>query len=805
MAQTGESTGSTGGRKRAAAKSKTAARTTTSGKTTTKAKAVNGAGNGTAAAKPAAKTARKPAAAKSAPAKTASSKPKASAAAPTTTTRKPAATRKATAKTATAAKTTAARAPARRSTAKPKAAAASPARKSTPTKPTAAKTASARTSAAKKTAAKAAAAKTTKPAAAKASATRKTAAAKKPSTIVEAAKAATSKAPTAVPTPKVAAADPGSRPLEDYAINDPEAFAENLGKFVEQSGRVWAAYMRPRESGDVRPVQADEMSEVVKTLSQVSEYWLSDPKRLLEAQTRLWTGFFDLWTGSMARVAGDEAKPAVEPHPSDRRFKDPEWSRNQFFDTLKQAYLLVSNWADDLVDEASDLDPHTKHKAQFYIKQIASALAPTNFVGTNPELIKETLATNGENLVRGLSMLAEDLQEGEGDLKVRMTDTRKFTVGENMATTPGKVVKRNDVCELIQYQPTTDTVLKRPLLIVPPWINKFYILDLNAQKSFIQWAVDQGHTVFVISWINPDERQAKKSFEHYMREGIMESLDAIADITGERQVNSVGYCVGGTLLSVTLAYMAATNDDRIASATLFTTQVDFTHAGDLKVFVDEEQLQVMEQQMARRGYLDGKKMASAFNMLRANDLIWPYVINNYLKGKDPLPFDLLYWNSDSTRMPAANHLFYLRNCYLDNTLSRGKMVLDDVKLDLSDVKIPIYNLATREDHIAPPESVFLGSQFFGGDVRYVLAGSGHIAGVINPPAKNKYQYWTGDAPKGRYEDWVEEASETAGSWWPDWQAWIESMVGERVKPPKMGSRMYKPLMDAPGSYVLIKA
>ena len=598
---------------------------------------------------------------------------------------------------------------------------------------------------------------------------------------------------------------PDDRPLEDYVINDPEAFAENLGKFVEQSGRVWAAYLRPREEGEVRAVQSDEMGEVIKTLSQVSEYWLSDPKRLLDAQTRLWSGFFDLWSGSLARASGEETKPVIEPDPRDKRFKDPEWSRNQFFDTLKQAYLLLSNWADELVDEASDLDPHTRHKAQFYIKQIASALAPTNFVGTNPELIKETLASNGENLVRGLSMLAEDLQEGHGELKVRMTDTRKFKVGENMATTPGKVVMRNDVCELIQYTPTTDTVLKRPLLMVPPWINKFYILDLNPDKSFIKWAVAQGHSVFVISWVNPNERQAQKGFEHYMREGIMASLDAIEDITGERQVNAAGYCVGGTLLAVTLAYMAATQDDRIASATLFTTQVDFTHAGDLKVFVDEQQLKFMEEQMARKGYLDGRKMSSAFNMLRANDLIWPYVINNYLKGKDPLPFDLLYWNSDSTRMPAANHLFYLRNCYLENTLSRGKMVLDDVKLDLEDVKVPIYNLATREDHIAPPQSVFLGSQFFGGDVRFVLSGSGHIAGVINPPHKNKYQFWAGGPARGRLEDWVENAEETAGSWWPDWQAWIEGLKGERVKPPEMGSKRYPPIMDAPGSYVLIKA
>lgn len=593
--------------------------------------------------------------------------------------------------------------------------------------------------------------------------------------------------------------------MEDYSINDPEVFADNLGKFVEESGRVWAAYLRPRESGQARPVQADEMGEVVKTLSQVSEYWLSDPKRTLEAQTRLWSGFFNLWSGSLARVSGEEAQPAIEPAPGDRRFKDPEWSRNQFFDTIKQAYLLLSDWADDLVEEASDLDPHTRHKAQFYMKQIASALAPTNFVGTNPELIKETLSSNGENLVRGLKMLAEDIEEGQGDLKVRMTDTSQFKVGENMATTPGKVVMRNDVCELIQYAPTTETVLKRPLMIVPPWINKFYILDLNPQKSFIKWAVEQGHTVFVISWINPDAHQANKGFEHYMREGILACAEAVEDVTGERQVNTIGYCVGGTLLSVTLAYCATMGIDRIASATLFTTQVDFTHAGDLKVFVDEEQLKVMEEQMARTGYLDGKVMSSAFNMLRANDLIWPYIINNYLKGKDPLPFDLLYWNSDSTRMPAANHMFYLRNCYLDNTLSRGKMVLDDVKLDLADVKVPVYNLAAREDHIAPPQSVFLGSQFFGGDVRYVLSGSGHIAGVINPPAKNKYQYWTGGKPKGRYEDWVASATETAGSWWPNWQSWIEDQSDERVAPPEMGSKAYPPIGDAPGTYVLIKA
>src|SRR5690606_11242301 len=338
-------------------------------------------------------------------------------------------------------------------------------------------------------------------------------------------------------------------------------------------------------------------------------------------------------------------------------------------------------------------------------------------------------------------------------LKLRQSDRTRFEIGRNIATTPGKVIARSNVAEIIQYEPATKAVLKRPLLIGPPWTNKFYILDLNPEKSFIKWAVEQGHTVFVISWVNPDARQAKKSFEHYMREGILEALTMIKRSTGETEVNAIGYCVGGTLLAVTLAYMAATGDERIKSATFFTTQVDFTHAGDLKVFVDEEQIRTLERRMAEKGFLEGSKSASAFNMLRANDLIWPYVVNNYLKGREPFPFDLLYWNSDSTRMPAANHSYYLRNCYLENRLTRGEMEIAGETLDLKKVTIPIYNLATREDHIAPPKSVFVGSQFFGGPVTYVLSGSGHIAGVVNPPAKQKYQYWTDGPPEGSFEDW----------------------------------------------------
>jgi polyhydroxyalkanoate synthase subunit PhaC len=466
---------------------------------------------------------------------------------------------------------------------------------------------------------------------------------------------------------------------------------------------------------------------------------------------------------------------------------------------------VVSRWADQLVNEAEGLDEHTRHKAQFYVRQLSSALSPSNFVATNPELLRATIQESGANLVRGMKMLAEDIEAGKGELKLRQSDPSRFEVGVNIANTPGKVVFRNDLIELIQYAPTTETVLKRPLLIVPPWINKFYVLDLNQDKSFIRWAVAQGLTVFCISWVNPDERHAEKDFASYMREGIFAALDAIEEATGEERVTTIGYCVGGTLLAVALAYMAATGDKRIESATFLTTQVDFTHAGDLKVFVDEEQIQSLEAGMKTRGYLEGSRMANAFNMLRPNDLIWPYVISTYMKGQSPFPFDLLYWNSDSTRMPAANHSFYLRNCYLENKLTKGQMVLDNVRLDLKKVKVPIFNLAAREDHIAPAKSVFVGSKAFGGSVDYVLAGSGHIAGVVNPAGKPKYQFWTGGPPEGELETWVAKAEEHAGSWWPYWFKWVERQAPERVPAREPGGGKLPPLCDAPGTYVRAKA
>ena len=586
---------------------------------------------------------------------------------------------------------------------------------------------------------------------------------------------------------------------------DPEAFAMNLARAMESSGNALATYLKSREETELNKPPG-EFAEVIKTFTEVTEYWLSEKERSSELQKKIAQGYLDLWASSARRLAGEPGAPAIEPSPRDKRFSDPEWKSNPFFEFVMQVYLLTTQWAHDLVRNAEGLDPHTRKKAEFYVQQITNALAPSNFVFTNPEVLRQTLATSGENLVRGMRMLAEDIEAGGGTLRIRQSDPSNLVVGVNMATTAGKVIFQNELMQLIQYEPTTEKVLRTPLLIVPPWINKFYILDLKPDKSFIKWAVDQGVTVFVISWVNPDKSLGSKTFEDYMKEGPLAAMDVIEHATGEMKVHTMGYCVGGTLLASTLAWLAEKRRVRVTSATFLAAQVDFTHAGDLLVFVDEDQISSLERDMQASGVLEGSKMAMAFNMLRSNDLIWSYVVSNYLKGQPPSSFDLLHWNSDATRMPAANHSYYLRNCYLENRLSTGSMVLDNTLLDLSKVKVPIYNLATREDHIAPADSVLYGSQFFGGPVKFVLSGSGHIAGVVNPPAAGKYQYWTNDNVKGvTLADWLKGAQEHKGSWWTDWRQWLESLDAAKVPPRAVGSEALPPIEDAPGSYVRVRA
>jgi polyhydroxyalkanoate synthase subunit PhaC len=605
----------------------------------------------------------------------------------------------------------------------------------------------------------------------------------------------------------VAPIDPsGSKaPSAPRSALDVEALAHNIAQALEQGAKALTAYLVPRESGEIKTTVADEIGEMIRSIGRVVEYYMAEPQRALAAQAALTKHFVDLWALTLQRLQGEQAPPIAAPDAADKRFADPAWRDNPYFDFIKQAYMLTTRWADDLVRHADELDPHDRQKAQFYLRQVNAALSPSNFLATNPEVLRTTLAESGENLVRGLKMLAEDIQAGHGRLRIRQSDARAFKLGVNLAATPGKVIFRNALIELIQYEPTTPEVYRRPLLVVPPWINKFYVLDLNPEKSFVRWAVSQGLTVFVISWVNPDARHADKDFDSYMHEGILTALDAVEQATGEPEVTAIGYCVGGTLLAAMLAYMAAVGDKRVASATFFASLADFTDAGDLKVFVDAEQLKATEKRMAEQGYLEGSQMANAFNMLRPNDLIWSYYVNNYLKGKEPMPFDLLVWNSDSTRMPAANHNFYLRHCYLQNDLSNGRMVLSGKTLDLGKVTVPVYELAAKEDHIAPARGVFRSAKSFGGSVRFVLSGSGHIAGVVNPADKPKYQFWTDGPPEGEFEDWLAKAKETPGSWWPDWIEWIAAQAPAKVAARKPGSGKLKPLGDAPGDYVRVKA
>src|SRR5215207_11719343 len=487
-----------------------------------------------------------------------------------------------------------------------------------------------------------------------------------------------------------------------FEIRNSQRFAHNMARLAEETGKAASIFLQPRASESTHFTLHDDLAPALGALAQLQRAWWRQPNKAFQVQVALWISCFDLWHSSLRRFMGlenGEAGHAAISAPQDPRFQHPAWSEHPYFDFLRQSYQITSRWADTLVSAAEDLDPHTRNKARFYITQIVNAVAPTNWLFTNPELLHETFASDGENLVRGMQLLAEDIERGSGHLRIRQTDATKFEVGKNLAISPGKVVYQNAVMQLIQYEAKTEQVLKRPLLIVPPWINKFYILDLSPDKSFVRWAVDQGQTVFMISWVNPTRELAHKSFEDYMHEGILEALGAVEQATGERALHALGYCVGGTLLAATLAYMAATRDSRVKSATFLTTQVDFSHAGDLKVFMDEEQVAKIERDMARHGYLEGHKMASAFNLLRSNDLIWPYVVDVYMRGKAPLPFDLLFWNSDSTRMPAANHSFYLRRCYIDNDLSQGRMEIGPITLDLSKVTIPIYHLGHTQERV----------------------------------------------------------------------------------------------------------
>ncbi len=596
-------------------------------------------------------------------------------------------------------------------------------------------------------------------------------------------------APTTVPGLSSAESDKMQAAFKDIA----ERSQKLLQEFAE----------RYKSEG---PQPADPLN-LTRTFMDFTAKMMADPNRLVQAQMELWQQYMKLWQVTAQRMMGQKVEPLAEPAKGDKRFNDPAWKDEVAFDYLKQSYLLTARWLQGTIKEVEGVDDKTAKKVDFYTRQFIDAMSPSNFALTNPQVVKATVESKGENLVRGLQNLLTDLERGKGQLAIRQTDMNAFKVGENVATSPGKVVFQNELIQLIQYAPATAEVYTMPLLIVPPWINKFYILDLKPENSFIKWATEQGYTVFVISWVNPDERLTGLVFEDYMRLGPLAALDAVEKATGQRRVSAIGYCIGGTLMAATLAYMAARGDDRIAACTFFTAQVDFTEPGELGIFIDEEQLASIEEMMSKKGYLDASKMATTFNLLRANDLIWSFVVNNYLLGKDPFPFDLLFWNADATRMPAAMHSYYLRNMYQNNLLSRpGGLVIDNVPIDLRKIAIPVYIQAGKEDHIAPARSVYKATQIFSGPARFMLAGSGHIAGVVNPPRAKKYQHWLNETGKNppTLAEWQAGAQEHPGSWWNDWDRWLSEKSGPKVPARVPGNGGLPAIEDAPGSYVKVR-
>jgi polyhydroxyalkanoate synthase len=581
---------------------------------------------------------------------------------------------------------------------------------------------------------------------------------------------------------------------------DPNELTRSLSEIAERSQQLVKDFIARQESG--QQLSMDDALHMSKLFQDLYARLMADPAQLVQAQMAFWQDYMALMQNQTLRMMGVESEPVRQPERGDKRFAHEGWEDNPFFDFIKQSYLLTADYLHHTVDNVEGLDEKTKRKIDFYTRQFISATSPSNFLATNPEVLEKTVETRGQNLLDGLNKLLEDLERGNGQLKIRQTHPEAFEVGEDLAVTPGKVIHQNALMQLIQYAPATDEVARRPLLFVPPWINKYYILDLRPKNSLVKWLVEQGYTVFVISWCNPDAELAEQSFQDYMTHGPLAALDAVEQAVGERDVNVVGYCLGGTLLASTLAYMAERGEQGINSATFLTTLLDFDSPGELEVFIDEEQLGALEKQMNDRGYLTGNQMASTMSSLRSNDLIWSFFVNNYLKGEDPFPFDLLFWNQDSTNMPARMHAFYLRKMYLENKLREpGGIELGGVPIDLGKVEVPAYFVSAKEDHIAPWHACYKGSKLLGGRTRFVLGGSGHIAGVINPPEKQKYGYWLNSKSPKDPDAWFEGAEHQSGSWWLDWVKWLQPKQGGKVPARVPGDGKLKPIEDAPGHYV----
>lgn len=541
---------------------------------------------------------------------------------------------------------------------------------------------------------------------------------------------------------------------------------------------------------------------LVETYQQWYEAMLNNPEKMIETGISYWQDTMKLYQQTAMKMMGIDTEPVIQEGKGDRRFRHQAWEEQPVFNAIKQSYLLTSKCFRELAANTEGVDKQTAKKMTFFTEQYIDSLSPTNFAITNPEVLEKSFETKGENLINGFQNMLADIKKGKGKLKISMTDTDAFELGKNIATTPGKVVFKNRMFELLQYEANSKTVNKVPMLIVPPWINKYYVLDLQPENSFIKWLSDKGHTVFVMSWVNPDESYHDVLFDHYVVDGLVAALDAVEEATGENAINAIGYCIGGALLATAVAYLRAKGDQRINTATFLTTMLDYAEPGELGVFTDEEQLQSLNEKMSERGYLEGDYMAGVFNMLRANDLIWSFYVNNYLLGKSPKAFDLLYWNSDSTRMPASMHSWYIKNFYVDNKLCEPNGVsIDGTGIDLAKIDMPTCFVSTIEDHIAPWKSTYAGTQLVSGPVKFILSGSGHIAGIINPPHAKKYNYRTTGEPPSDLEKWFERAETKEGSWWPEWQRWISKKCGKKVPARIPGDGKLDIIEDAPGSYV----
>jgi polyhydroxyalkanoate synthase subunit PhaC len=602
-------------------------------------------------------------------------------------------------------------------------------------------------------------------------------------------------------TQKKISSQPESIQTDSSSQADSSPWSSFFNRVAEQTQLAFKTYQETTSQ-----MTFDDPLNVRPAFLEFSQKAFSNPEYLFEAQKELVETQWNLWQKSVLKFFGDKPEgEQAQPQNQDKRFKDPAWSENNIFNFIKDSYFITAEWLQNSVNKMDNIDPITKKKVDFYTRQFVDAIAPTNFFATNPEVLRETIKTNGMNIIKGMENLAKDFERGNGKLRIKTVDHDHFQIGKNIASTPGKVIFQTDLMQLIQYSPKTEKVDQIPLLIVPPWINKFYIFDLSDKKSFIKWALDHGKTVFIVSWVNPDDKLSHKTFDSYMQEGIIAAIEAIIKQTGEPQINVVGYCIGGTLLAATIAYLTEKKRDLIKSATFLTTLTDFTDAGDMSVFIDDKQLDRLSKRINKQGFLDAEALNRTYSILRANDMIWSFVINNYMLGREPFPFDLLYWNDDSTHMPAGMMNFFLRSMYKENLLAKpGGIKLDNVSIDLRDVKIPVYLLSAKEDHIAPWQTCYAGTQLFKGNTRFVLAASGHVAGMLNHPSLNKYNYWTNEKLPSNSMQWFKEAKQEQGSWWNDWLSWISKQGGKQIPALDPSKGKLKPIEDAPGSFVQVK-